>query len=201
VKTYWGVEVQLHAFLTSARDGGEWSASRPGRFAPRERAPSTHYIGGWVDPRVVLDAVVKRKIPSPRREPNPKTPIVQPVAQHYTDWAITALSLNKTNTNFCMAISEVTVCSVTPNLIFFILARVSSAEFYQNWTAGVLPEWQDGVTYSVALIRDSLLTSHKNHQKAKMTLLVHGCTYVTFHNSSTTTTPPPPHNQDEQTWL
>jgi hypothetical protein len=29
--------------------------------------------------------------PSPRRESNPGTPIVQPVAQRYTDWAITAL--------------------------------------------------------------------------------------------------------------
>jgi hypothetical protein len=35
--------------------------------------------------------VVNRKIPSPRRESNPRTPIVQPVAQRYTDWAITAL--------------------------------------------------------------------------------------------------------------
>jgi hypothetical protein len=34
-----------------------------------------------VGPRAVLDAVVKRKIPSPRRELNPRTPIVQPVAQ------------------------------------------------------------------------------------------------------------------------
>jgi hypothetical protein len=33
-KTYWGVEVWLRAFLTSALDGGEWSASRPGRFTP-----------------------------------------------------------------------------------------------------------------------------------------------------------------------
>jgi len=33
-----------------------------------------------VDIRAVLDAVVKRKIPSPRRESNPSTPIVQPVA-------------------------------------------------------------------------------------------------------------------------
>jgi hypothetical protein len=31
--------------------------------------------------RAVLDAVVKRKIPSPRRESNPRTPNVQPVAQ------------------------------------------------------------------------------------------------------------------------
>jgi hypothetical protein len=35
--------------------------------------------------------VVKRKIPSPRRESNLRTPVVQPVTQRYTDWAITAL--------------------------------------------------------------------------------------------------------------
>jgi hypothetical protein len=44
-----------------------------------------------VGPRAVLDAVVKRKIPSPRRESNPRTPIIQPLAQRYTDWVITAL--------------------------------------------------------------------------------------------------------------
>jgi hypothetical protein len=35
-----------------------------------------------------MEAVVKRKIPSPRQEPNPRTPFVQPVAQRSTDWAI-----------------------------------------------------------------------------------------------------------------
>jgi hypothetical protein len=75
------MEVQHHSFLTSALDGGEWSATRPSRFTPRERAPGSHWIGGWVSPRAVLDAVVKRKIPSPRRESNPRTPIVQLVAQ------------------------------------------------------------------------------------------------------------------------
>jgi hypothetical protein len=68
-------------YSTSVLDGGEWSASRPGRFTPTERAPGTHWIGGRVSPRAVLDAVVKRKIPSPRREWNSRTPIVQPVAQ------------------------------------------------------------------------------------------------------------------------
>jgi hypothetical protein len=29
-----GTEVQLHSFLTSALDGGEWSTSRSGRFTP-----------------------------------------------------------------------------------------------------------------------------------------------------------------------
>jgi hypothetical protein len=71
--------------LTSALDGVEWSASRPGRFTLRERAPGTHWIGGWVGPRAVLDAVVKKKIPTPRQESNPRTPIVQSVAQRYTD--------------------------------------------------------------------------------------------------------------------
>jgi hypothetical protein len=36
-------------------------------------------IGGSVGPRAVLDAVVKRKIPSPRRESKPRTPIIQPI--------------------------------------------------------------------------------------------------------------------------
>jgi hypothetical protein len=70
MKTYWG-------------SGG--IASRSGRFNLKERAPGTHWIGGCVGPRAVLDMVVKRKIPSPRRESNPRTPIVQSVGQRYTD--------------------------------------------------------------------------------------------------------------------
>jgi len=42
------MEVRLHAFLTSALDGGEWSVSRPGHFNPRERASGTLWLGGWV---------------------------------------------------------------------------------------------------------------------------------------------------------
>jgi hypothetical protein len=64
----------------------------PAALPPRERAPGIHWIEGWVGPRAVLDAVVKRKIPIPRRESSLRTPIVQPVAQRYTDWAITALT-------------------------------------------------------------------------------------------------------------
>jgi hypothetical protein len=71
--------------LTLALDGSEWSASCPGRLTSRERAPGTHWIGSWVGPTAVLDVVVNRKIPSPRRESNSRTPIVQPVAQRYTD--------------------------------------------------------------------------------------------------------------------
>jgi hypothetical protein len=37
------------------------------------------------DPTAVLDVVVKRKITSLRRESDLRTPIIQPVAQRYTD--------------------------------------------------------------------------------------------------------------------
>jgi hypothetical protein len=40
-------------------------------FTPRERAPGTHWIGGWMGLRAVVDTVVKRKIPSPCWELNP----------------------------------------------------------------------------------------------------------------------------------
>jgi hypothetical protein len=55
----------------------------PRRFTTRERDPCSHWIGGWVGPRAVLNAVVKRKIPSPHLESNPRTPIVQLIAQRY----------------------------------------------------------------------------------------------------------------------
>jgi hypothetical protein len=51
------VDVELHIFLTSALVGGEWSVSRPGRFTRGERAPGTHWIGGWVDLRAGMDDV------------------------------------------------------------------------------------------------------------------------------------------------
>jgi hypothetical protein len=42
-------------------DGGEWSASCPGRFTPGERASGTHWIG-WLGFKVGLDAMEKRQI-------------------------------------------------------------------------------------------------------------------------------------------
>jgi hypothetical protein len=78
MKTYWGSEVQLHTFFDL---GTKWSASYPSSFTPRERAPGTHLIEGWVGPRAGMDTVSKGIIP----KTNPGHPIVQSVASRYTD--------------------------------------------------------------------------------------------------------------------
>jgi hypothetical protein len=59
----WGSGGTTPPFLTLALDGGEWSASRSGRYF--------HSIGGWVVPRAAgLDATEKRKsLPLPWIEP------------------------------------------------------------------------------------------------------------------------------------
>jgi hypothetical protein len=44
MKAYWGVEVELHAFLTSALDGGEWLASRPSHFTPEKVPLAEEYV-------------------------------------------------------------------------------------------------------------------------------------------------------------
>jgi hypothetical protein len=75
--------------LTFALAGGEWSASRPCRFTPGERAPGTHWIGGWVDLRDGLDGVEKRKfLTVPGFELGPLG--FRAVASRYTDFLIPA---------------------------------------------------------------------------------------------------------------
>jgi hypothetical protein len=85
MKTYGGSRGIAPPFLTSALDWGEWSASRPDRFNPGERAPGTHWKRGWMGYRASFDAVEKWKISFPCRLSNPA---VQSVACRYTDWAI-----------------------------------------------------------------------------------------------------------------
>jgi hypothetical protein len=129
---------------------GSCIASRPGRFTPRGRAPRTHWIEGWVGPRAVPDAVVKRKIPSPRRESNPRTPIVQLVAQSYTDWAITAPTLHK-----CSSFS---VVSTNVFMHVYITIRKSFWTHCRRWRAGIAESvywlstgWTVGVRFPVGV--------------------------------------------------
>jgi hypothetical protein len=60
-------------FFTFELAGGEWSASGPGRFTPGERVPSTHWIGGLVDPRAGLDDVENRNGPTGTRTATPRS--------------------------------------------------------------------------------------------------------------------------------
>jgi hypothetical protein len=52
-----------YSFSISELDGGEWSASRPGRsLAPGKGLPGTHCTGGWLGPRAGLDTKTRGKI-------------------------------------------------------------------------------------------------------------------------------------------
>jgi hypothetical protein len=53
-----------HSLLTLALDGGQLSASRPGRALSRKRNPDAHRIGGWVGLRACLDTGTRQKNPS-----------------------------------------------------------------------------------------------------------------------------------------
>jgi hypothetical protein len=62
MKTYAGVDVQIHVFLALALIGDEWSDSHSGRFTQGEGTSGIHWLGGWVGLRSSLDVMEKRKI-------------------------------------------------------------------------------------------------------------------------------------------
>jgi hypothetical protein len=62
------------SFVTSALDGGEWSASRPVYALPRERKPGTHWIGGYVGLRAGLDTEDRGKYSLLLPEIEPRLP-------------------------------------------------------------------------------------------------------------------------------
>jgi len=70
MKTYRGMEVYLHAFLTLALGGGDWSASRPNRCTRGVRVPGTRWTGGWLSSqsRSGRDGEEKNLLPLPRIE-------------------------------------------------------------------------------------------------------------------------------------
>jgi hypothetical protein len=79
MKTYWSGVLELA--ILDLDNKHEVSGQL---HAPAARIRGTHWVGGWMGPRAGLDAVEKRKIPSPGRESNlPRSP--------HTDSAIPAL--------------------------------------------------------------------------------------------------------------
>jgi hypothetical protein len=81
MKTYGGVDVLTHIFLISALVGGEWPASRPGRFTPGERSAGTHWIGSLEGTRASLDDMKRKSLTLPGLELRPLSR--EPVASRY----------------------------------------------------------------------------------------------------------------------
>jgi hypothetical protein len=55
-KTYGGVEMYFHVFLTVAVEVQEWLASRSGHLCPGKKHPVSHSTGSWVGNMFVLEA-------------------------------------------------------------------------------------------------------------------------------------------------
>jgi hypothetical protein len=84
MRTYGGVDVYIHIFLTSALVGGEWSASRLCRFTPGKEppVPIVQEVGG---PQSRSGRYGEVKILTLPGLEIPPPPVVQPVASRYTD--------------------------------------------------------------------------------------------------------------------
>jgi hypothetical protein len=94
------LEVQSHAFLIRHLIGGEWSASRPGRFTPGLRVLSTNWLGGWVAPRAVWTRWWREELPSFSQPGTESRSFIQK-SSHYTDRATAAPSCILSMKNQC----------------------------------------------------------------------------------------------------
>jgi hypothetical protein len=153
----------------------------PAALPQGKEPPCTHWTGGWMGPRAVLDAVSKRKIPNPRRDSNHDHPIVQPVVSRYTDWAIPDLNI--------MSIILLTTESVgfdrndrraharmnthkwpygsptaTDNISY---SQIIWAEFTERWNLW----WYDGVS-------KSFRTGHLERELQMVHLSATRCSYI-----------------------
>jgi hypothetical protein len=68
------------AYLTSALDGGEWSASRSGRALPPGKEPRYP-----LDRRALEPVWTQRLEEKSSASVGDRTPVVQSVVRHYTD--------------------------------------------------------------------------------------------------------------------
>jgi hypothetical protein len=76
-----GGEEVSYSFLTSALNGGEWSAPRPGRALPRGKEPPVSIVqeAGWAPEPVWTQRLEEKSSVGDR------TPVIQSVVRHYTD--------------------------------------------------------------------------------------------------------------------
>jgi hypothetical protein len=80
-----------YSFTTSALDGGEWSASRPGRALPPGKGPPIPIVQEvrWAAELVWTQRLEEKSFRLCRGS-NLYRLVVQPVVRHYTDWATPA---------------------------------------------------------------------------------------------------------------
>jgi hypothetical protein len=77
-----------YSFTTSALDGGEWSASRPGRaLLPGIASPVPIAQEAGCDPEPILTQRLQENDLCLCRGSNLYRPVVQPVARHYTGYS------------------------------------------------------------------------------------------------------------------
>jgi hypothetical protein len=84
------VPLQAMETLEGALDGGEWSASRPGRALPPGKRSTVPIVqeAGWAPEPVWTQRLEEKSSASV----GDQTPVVQSVVSHYTDWATPAHS-------------------------------------------------------------------------------------------------------------
>jgi hypothetical protein len=131
----------------------------PAALPPGERVSGTHWIGGWVGPRAVLDAVVKRKIPISRRESNPRTPIVQAVAQrsiliqsfHLPLGFSSGLVRSFFDKHFVYSSSLSHACYVSHRILLYLISLLIFNETYKLWSPSLCSLLQPPVYFSFRL--------------------------------------------------
>jgi hypothetical protein len=85
---FMGERRKISSYLTSALDGCEWSASRPGRALPAGKGPPIPIVqeAGWFPEPVWTQRLEEKSSASV----GDRTTVVQSVVSHYTDWATAA---------------------------------------------------------------------------------------------------------------
>jgi hypothetical protein len=131
--------------MTTALEGGEGSASRPGRSLPpgKTRYPST---GGWVGPRAGMDRCGKSH-PPPGFDPR----TVQPIASRYTDYATRP-------TNDAVVAQYWAVPDLGYNFIF----HVGYAYAIWRWLANLVADAYKRHSYEIiGFVSEVLLSFHR----------------------------------------
>jgi hypothetical protein len=107
----------------------------PQPLYPGERAPGTHWIGGWVGPRAGLENVEKRKFLT-FRDSNSDPSVTQPVASRYTTYTLPAHSGSHSIWKYETAVLSTPLLMETDSLLiqlsFYIEREKGSINSCQN---------------------------------------------------------------------